>query len=53
MGVLRGTRPASILRKYRPKTVGGQKLLTDPDLLFELAEGGVIDNLMPLYVSPE
>jgi hypothetical protein len=53
MGVLRNTRPASILRKYRGKTVGGQKLLTDPDLLFELAEGSVIDNLMPLYVSPE
>lgn len=51
--VLRGDESDSILRTFRRKTVGGHRLLTNPERLFELAHGGVVDNLAPLYVNPE
>ena len=53
LGVLKGNLPDSILRKFRGKKVGGLKLLTNPKRLFELAHGGEIENLVPLYVNPE
>jgi len=51
--VIGGKLPASALRRFRGQTVGGLKLLTNPERLFELARGGVIDDLLPLYVNPE
>jgi hypothetical protein len=51
--VLRGDESASILKRFRGKTVGNRKLLTNSERLFELAHGGVVDNLAPLYVSPD
>ena len=53
MGVLDGRLPATALKRFRGKKVGGRKLLTNPERLFALAHGGVVDNLAPLYVSPE
>ena len=52
-GVLEGKLPASALKRFRGKKVGGRKLLTDPERLFELAHAGEPDKLGPLYVSPE
>lgn len=51
--VLDHKQPTSILRQFRGKKVGGKKLLTNPNRLFELGQGGVIDDLLPLYVNPE
>ena len=50
-GVLEGKLPA--LKRFRGKKVGGRKLLTNPERLFDLAGAGVINDLLPLYVSPE
>lgn len=44
-GVLEGKLPASALKRFRGKTVGGRKLLTNPERLFELAHGGEPDKL--------
>jgi hypothetical protein len=51
--VLENKQPSSILKRFRGKRVGGRKLLTSPARLFELARGGVVDDLTALYVSPE
>jgi hypothetical protein len=51
--VLRRELPASALEEFRGETVGGHKLLSDPDRLFTLATGGELDQLDALYVSPE
>jgi hypothetical protein len=53
LGVLRGDLQPSALEEFRGKTVGGHELLTDSNRLFILAEGGVLDQLDALYVSPE
>ena len=50
---LRGKEPASALEQYRGKTVGGYALISDFNLLSALAQGGVLDQLDSLYVSPE
>ncbi len=52
-GVFEGKLPASALKRFRGKKVGGRKLLTNPERLFELAHGGEPDKLGPLYVNPE
>ena len=52
-GVLENKLPASALRRFRGKKVGGRKLSTNLERLFELARGGEPDKLGPLYVSPE
>ena len=52
-GVLEKKLPASALKRFYGKTVGGLKLLGNPERLFELARGGELDNLGALYVSPE
>jgi hypothetical protein len=51
--VLRGDLPASALDEFRGKTVGGHRLISDPDLLFTLAKGGELEQLDTLYVSLE
>lgn len=53
LAVLDNKQPSSVLRQFRGKKVGGKKLLTNPNRLFELGQGGVTDDLLPLYVSPE
>lgn len=50
--VLRNKLPASALRQFRGKKVGGQKLLSNSDRLFDLAKGDVLGSLDSLYVSP-
>ncbi len=45
--------PSSALEEFRNKRVGGHKLISDPDQLFTLAEGGELDQLDALYISPE
>jgi len=50
--VLRNKLPASALKQFRGKKVGGQKLLTSSDRLFELAKGDVVGGLDSLYVGP-
>jgi len=52
LGVLTNRKPGSILRQFRNKTVGGVKLLADPERLFDLARGGSTETLDALYVSP-
>jgi hypothetical protein len=51
--VLRGEEPASALKQFRRKKVGGHELLSDFDRLSALVEGGALDQLDSLYVSPE
>jgi hypothetical protein len=51
--VLANRKIGSILRKFRNETVGGVRLLADPERLFESARGGALDNLDALYASPE
>jgi hypothetical protein len=51
--VLGGKEPASALEQFFGKTVGGQELITDFDLLSVLAQAGVVDQLDSLYVTPE
>jgi hypothetical protein len=53
LAVLGNKQPSSILRRFRGKRVGGRKLLTNPERLFELARGGVVDDLSELYVPPD
>lgn len=53
LSVLGRKLPASALKRFRGKKVGGRKLLANYDRLFELAHGGEPDKLGPLYVSPE
>ena len=53
LAVLDHKQPTSLLRQFRGKKVGGRKLLTNPDRLFELGHGGVIEDLLPLYVAPQ
>jgi hypothetical protein len=53
IAVLRGDKSPSALEKFRNKTVGGQKLASDFDRLYEIAQGGGLDQLKALYVSPE
>jgi hypothetical protein len=43
----------SILQQFRGKKVGGHELISDADRLFTLVEGGELDQLDALYVSPE
>ena len=45
--------PPSALEQFRGARVGGYELISDPDLLFTLANRGVLDQLDILYVSPE
>jgi hypothetical protein len=52
LSVLANRKPGSILRRFRNKTVGGARLLSDPQRLFKLARGGEIEDLGALYVSP-
>jgi hypothetical protein len=52
LGVLANRKPGSILRQFRNKTVGGVRLLADPDRLFKLARGRDLGDLGDLYVSP-
>lgn len=51
--VLPGELPPRALEEFRGKTVGGHKLISDPNRLFILAEGGELDQLDALYVGPE
>jgi hypothetical protein len=51
--VLRGELPPNALEEFRGAKVGGRELLSDPDRLFTLAEGGGLEQLDALYVSPE
>jgi hypothetical protein len=51
--VLRGHQPASILKEFRGKKVGGHKLASDIDRISAIAHGGGLDQLDSLYVSPE
>jgi len=44
---------AGTLAEFHGKTVGGHKLISDPDKLFTLAKGGELDQLNALYVGPE
>jgi hypothetical protein len=53
LAVLENKQPSSILRRFRGERVGGRKLLTNPARLFELAHGGVVDDLSALYVPPD
>jgi hypothetical protein len=53
IAVLRGDESPSALEKFRNKTVGSQKLASDFDRLEEIAQGGDLDQLEALYVSPE
>jgi hypothetical protein len=51
--VLSGKDPASSLRQFRGKTVGGQKLVSDFNKLQGLVIAGVLGHLDNLYASPE
>jgi hypothetical protein len=51
--VLGGKEPASALKQFRGKKIGGQKLISDFNQLRELALAGVLGHLDNLYVSPE
>lgn len=51
--VLGGKDPASSLRQFRGKTVGGQKLVSNFNQLRGLALAGVLGHLDNLYASPE
>jgi hypothetical protein len=53
LSVLDNRAQASILRQFRGETVGGVKLLWNRETLFDLARGGVVDELDALYISPE
>jgi hypothetical protein len=52
LSVLANRKPGSILRQFRNKTIGGVRLLANPQRLFNLARGGEIEDLGALYVSP-
>jgi hypothetical protein len=45
--------PASALRQFRGKKVGGHKLVSDFKRLHELVSAGVLGHLDNLYASPE
>lgn len=51
--VLRGDEPPSTLKQFRGKKVGGQELASNFDRISEVAQGGGLDQLDSLYVSPE
>jgi hypothetical protein len=51
--VLSGKEPASALRQFRGKKIGGHKLISDFNQLRELAIAGVLGHLDNLYASPE
>src|SRR5437588_2140357 len=51
--VLRGKEPASALEQFTGKKVGGHTLISDFNLLSALVQGGGLDQLDILYVSPE
>ena len=51
--VLRGKEPASALEQFTDKKVGGHTLISDFNLLSALVQGGGLDQLDILYVSPE
>ena len=51
--VLRGKEPASALKQFRDKTVGGHELISDFERLSILAQAGVVGQLDSLYVSPD
>lgn len=51
--VLSGKEPASALRQFRGKKVGGHKLISDFNQLRGLALAGVLGQLDTLYASPE
>lgn len=53
MKVLGNKLPPSALEQFRGARVGGHELISDPDLLFMLANTGVLDHLDILYVSPD
>jgi hypothetical protein len=51
--VLEGKKSESALAKFRGKTVGGHKLISDFNRLSILAQAGVLGQLDTLYVSPD
>jgi hypothetical protein len=51
--VLGGKEPASSLRQFRGKRVGGHKLISDFNQLHRLALAGALGQLEGLYASPE
>jgi hypothetical protein len=51
-GVLDRKLPNSALRSFAGETVGGHKLLSNPERLSVLVRGGELDQLDVLYVSP-
>lgn len=53
MRVLQGLEPASILRQFLRKKVGGRELTSNFDRLATLAQAGLPEQLDSLYVSPE
>ena len=52
MRVLRGPEPASLLKQFRGKKVGGHELISDSERLLKIARDGGLDRLEDLYVSP-
>lgn len=53
MRVLRGDEPASSLKQFRGRKVGGHKLTSNFDRVLALAQADLPDQLDSLYVSPE
>ena len=53
MRVLRRQEPPSALEQFRGRTVGGQELISDFELLSTFAQAGVVGQLDSLYVSPD
>jgi hypothetical protein len=51
--VLEGKESESALKKFRGKTVGGHKLISDFNRLSILGQAGVLGQLDTLYVSPD
>lgn len=51
--VLRNEEPPTALEVYRGKKIGGHELLSDYELLSSFAHAGDIDQLEPLYVTPD
>jgi hypothetical protein len=51
--VLEGKESESALAKFRGKTVGGHRLISDFNRLSILAQAGVLGQLDTLYVSPD
>jgi len=51
--VLRNEEPPTALAAYRGKKIGGHELLSDYELLLSFARAGDVDQLEPLYVTPD